>query len=264
LSKQDEVTESEMRTDLRTRVDAFLSGQDLVLHFPCELTAQERRLVHEMAEELGLAHESVGEAKTRHIVLTKQTAETLAAGSAHQKEGSAAADEPPAAGVSQPAGDVSLLVVCNKCKKSVAKANMELHKYRCQVQPVPGPSKTSVSSSSSSSSQMTKKKNSAPVKKLPSASKEGTEDFDAICEQFQVPGDLCFCLKSITSFSHKIFPSGGKPVFVFIASPRAHASRSPQHFLQLSLFFLSSHLPPTAAFSHLCIARYCRSPGSRF
>jgi len=42
-------------------------------HLPANLKPFERQLVHEMAEEAGLSHESVGEGATRHIVLRHKT-----------------------------------------------------------------------------------------------------------------------------------------------------------------------------------------------
>ena len=42
-------------------------------HLPANLKPFERQLVHEMAEEAGLSHESVGKGATRHIVLQHKT-----------------------------------------------------------------------------------------------------------------------------------------------------------------------------------------------
>lgn len=184
--------EDRVRSELRMRVDAFLGCESQVLHFPSELTAQERRMVHEMAEELGLGHESLGEAKSRHLVLSKKVAEG--------KENIAA--PPEAADVrslqtsyqTAPGPDSAVVLVCSNCQKSVAKANMELHKLRCHTQPVRSSScliGSSSSSSSTSSSLVTKKKKAASVKKLPNMPKDADEDFDAVCEQFQVLNRVC-------------------------------------------------------------------------
>jgi ATP-dependent RNA/DNA helicase IGHMBP2 len=183
-----ELAES-LKDNLMVQVEAFLASESHMFEFPCELTAQERFLVHEIAEELGLLHESVGEAKTRHIVLTKPpSGEKTKVEEAVQPEipGLSAAS-----GISPPLQlpvNSSSLVLCNNCQKSVAKANMELHKLRCQVQL----GASAVNSTVSQSSSLPKKKKSAPVKKLPGASKtDEVEDFDALCEQFQTLNRVC-------------------------------------------------------------------------
>jgi ATP-dependent RNA/DNA helicase IGHMBP2 len=181
-----------LKDNLMVQVEAFLACESDIFKFPCELTAQERFLVHEIAEELGLIHESVGEAKTRHIVLTKppSSGEKTKAEETVQQEipGLSAAS-----GISPPLQlPVNTpMVLCNNCQKSVAKANMELHKLRCQVQ-LAATAVISTVSQSSSCAVPTKKKKSAPVKKLPGASKnDDIEDFDALCEQFQTLNRVC-------------------------------------------------------------------------
>jgi ATP-dependent RNA/DNA helicase IGHMBP2 len=189
-AKQD-LAES-LKENLMVQVEAFLASESDIVKFPCELTAQERFLVHEIAEELGLLHESVGEAKTRHIVLTKPpNEEKTKVDETVQQEIpglSAASGSSPPLQLPVNTGTTSL-VLCNNCQKSVAKANMELHKLRCQVQL--GASAVN-STANQSSSTLPKKKKSAPVKKLPAASKtDDVEDFDALCEQFQTLNRVC-------------------------------------------------------------------------
>ena len=46
--------------------------QTNTLEFPSTLNSHDRLLVHELAEELGLSHKSVGEDKARKIVLQKK------------------------------------------------------------------------------------------------------------------------------------------------------------------------------------------------
>jgi ATP-dependent RNA/DNA helicase IGHMBP2 len=187
--KQDLV--ESLKDNLMVQVEAFLASESDTFKFPCELTAQERFLVHEIAEELGLLHESVGEAKTRHIVLTKPQS----SGEKAKLEETVQQEIPgllAASGISTPLQlPVNTpMVLCNNCQKSVAKANMELHKLRCQVQL--GASAVNSTVSQSSSCALPKKKKSAPVKKLPGASKtDDIEDFDALCEQFQTLNRVC-------------------------------------------------------------------------
>ena len=171
-----------LRTELRAQVDHFINGLDQVFHFSSELTAQQRRLVHEIAEELALLHESRGEGTARHIVLSKPAAKDIGS---PQREVSG----PSIVATADRSDD---LLVCSRCNKSVSKPNMELHKLRCQIQPVP--SRPAAAATSSTTSEKVKKKKSAPVKKLPSGSLKNAdveEDFDAVCAQFQTLGNVC-------------------------------------------------------------------------
>lgn len=53
------------------RVEEFALGELKELHLPPTLTSYERLLVHEMAEQLGLSHKSVGQEDKRHVYLYK-------------------------------------------------------------------------------------------------------------------------------------------------------------------------------------------------
>ena len=53
----------------------FVTSSSLVYTFPANLNSYERRLIHQLCEELSLHHCSQGEGKDRHIVVRKSTAE---------------------------------------------------------------------------------------------------------------------------------------------------------------------------------------------
>ncbi|KAM8968612.1 DNA-binding protein SMUBP-2 [Sarcophilus harrisii] len=56
----------------RTRIVDFLESSETLLEFPASLNSHDRMLVHQLAEEHGLKHESVGEGKKRYISVRKK------------------------------------------------------------------------------------------------------------------------------------------------------------------------------------------------
>ncbi|XP_074129809.1 DNA-binding protein SMUBP-2 [Sminthopsis crassicaudata] len=56
----------------RTRIVNFLESSETLLKFPTSLNSHDRMLVHQLAEEHGLKHESVGEGKRRYISVRKK------------------------------------------------------------------------------------------------------------------------------------------------------------------------------------------------
>ncbi|XP_056657155.1 DNA-binding protein SMUBP-2 [Monodelphis domestica] len=56
----------------RTMIVDFLESSKTLLEFPASLNAHDRMLVHQLAEEHGLKHESVGEGKKRYISVRKK------------------------------------------------------------------------------------------------------------------------------------------------------------------------------------------------
>ncbi|XP_068963279.1 DNA-binding protein SMUBP-2-like, partial [Petaurus breviceps papuanus] len=63
----------------RTAIVDFLESSETVLEFPASLNAHDRMLVHQLAEEHGLKHESVGEGKERYISVHKKGVAAMAA-----------------------------------------------------------------------------------------------------------------------------------------------------------------------------------------
>ncbi len=96
-------------------VKAFVESEaEVKFEFPATLTSYERMVVHEVAEAAGLVHESVGEGKKRHIVLTK-------------KRKPVNPEEKP----KPPKPEVVTIVKCSTCDKDIPKSNIELHKLKC-------------------------------------------------------------------------------------------------------------------------------------
>ncbi|CAL4091423.1 unnamed protein product, partial [Meganyctiphanes norvegica] len=61
----------ERRNEYKNIIDTFIKSSKQEMSFPPDLNSFERMVVHEIAEECGLKHESQGEGKERHIVITK-------------------------------------------------------------------------------------------------------------------------------------------------------------------------------------------------
>ncbi|KAM6157932.1 DNA-binding protein SMUBP-2 [Rhynchocyon petersi] len=57
--------------DLKAAITAFVASEEMKLQFPASLTAHSRMLVHQMAEELGLQHYSVGVGKERRVTISR-------------------------------------------------------------------------------------------------------------------------------------------------------------------------------------------------
>ncbi|XP_072495490.1 DNA-binding protein SMUBP-2 isoform X2 [Notamacropus eugenii] len=63
----------------RTMIVDFLESRKTLLEFPASLNAHDRMLIHQLAEEYGLKHESVGEGKERYVSVRKKGAPTVTA-----------------------------------------------------------------------------------------------------------------------------------------------------------------------------------------
>lgn len=61
------------RKEYTVIINNFLHSSRQTHEFPSTLNSYERRLVHEICDEVGLQHESQGEGKERHIVLQKKS-----------------------------------------------------------------------------------------------------------------------------------------------------------------------------------------------
>ncbi|XP_043829131.1 DNA-binding protein SMUBP-2 isoform X2 [Dromiciops gliroides] len=63
----------------RTMILDFVESGKTLLEFPPSLNAHDRMVVHQLAEELGLKHESVGEGKKRYICVRRKATSATAA-----------------------------------------------------------------------------------------------------------------------------------------------------------------------------------------
>lgn len=86
-SKQNGALRSQRTTEATTEpspweavVQGFADSTDKQQSLPSSLSAYERRIVHELAEKLGLIHVSEGDGDKRHIVLRKRAPQGVASG----------------------------------------------------------------------------------------------------------------------------------------------------------------------------------------
>ena len=139
-------------------IETFIHSDKVEYSFSPKLNSHDRLLVHEIAEELGLIHESTGEAKKRHIILKKKVAKLVP-----KSETEATKSD-------------SLTVTCSTCLATVPKSNIELHKLRCR----PTPSAPEKPKSSKG-----KKKSSKSCKNV------DEEDLDKLLESFNKLDNVC-------------------------------------------------------------------------
>merc|ERR1719192_3190240 len=139
-----EEQKAERKKSVQDQIEAFVKSKTRELSFPPELSSFERMLVHEVAETMGLLHESQGEGAERRIVVRKKGAGgggVLLVGKevkesekredktncdkhllneAVEVKGSGSEESAP------PANHIN----CSQCKKNVPKMNFELHSVR--------------------------------------------------------------------------------------------------------------------------------------
>ena len=108
--------DSETRAKFEAIVTEFVESHKSSLALSTDLNSHDRLLVHEIAEKLGLCHESVGQGKNRHICLKKQKPEKDRECEEREKKEPSKSD----------------LVKCSTCQREVPRANIELHKIRCK------------------------------------------------------------------------------------------------------------------------------------
>lgn len=165
-----------LKSKFEVIIQNFLSDGSLSRHLSVELNANERRLVHELADAHGLVHDSVGEGKSRHIVLRKAGVNDLSPEKLILKGENL--DTKKEMGVAVKVGtntSDNFTVTCVSCGARIPKANMELHKLRCKLREDKAKPKT----------------NEVKVKKKKKKGTDGDEDFDQLCEQFQELSKVC-------------------------------------------------------------------------
>lgn len=57
----------------RAMIEGFVASKESQLEFPASLSSHDRLLVHQIAEEHGLRHDSTGEGKARHITVSRKS-----------------------------------------------------------------------------------------------------------------------------------------------------------------------------------------------
>lgn len=86
-ARTEEEQNKNRHTEIRERVEQFLGDLNLnELQFPSSFNSHDRLLVHQVAEELGLVHESKGEGKDRCITVSRPLETSPAAEETQEQE----------------------------------------------------------------------------------------------------------------------------------------------------------------------------------
>ena len=166
----EEHTEAEnesRREKLQELINDFLASAEAELHCSPEYNTYERMLLHELAEKAQLGHASQGEAKKRHIVLTK-----LMPKKASEAENAPKMDQKVVK------KDETTNVICSTCSQKVPKTNIELHKLRC--------TRVKIEAEKASEKPLKKK-----GQKKKSKAKEEEEDIDKLLAAFDKIDNVC-------------------------------------------------------------------------
>merc|ERR1712200_259833 len=148
------------------------------LEFSIDLDSSEWRIVHELAEEMCLLHQSLGEGKERHIVLQKKSRDSNKRETIPLHQGAISAEARPDSEVEIGEGKEKNINIthCSNCNRDIPKDNLELHLLRCRV------SIKNIDQKSKS-----RKKNEKKLKK----SDTDNDDFDLLCEKMQKMNSTC-------------------------------------------------------------------------
>ena len=193
LSEEEGESSDQRRKEFVQRLNNFLESTECSMTFSSDLNSFERRLVHEISEELNLEHESIGEGKSRYISISKRIPdggkmENVSFDSSIAQKDINSRDDDSKTKSQNNSVIVTREIECLNCKRMVPKANIDLHKLRCKIQPVQLKAKIDAPKSKEGKGSKNKKKE-AKVK----VDKDGQEidDFDSLCDQFQKLDKVC-------------------------------------------------------------------------
>uniref|UniRef100_A0A6I8PYP3 Immunoglobulin mu DNA binding protein 2 n=1 Tax=Xenopus tropicalis TaxID=8364 RepID=A0A6I8PYP3_XENTR len=197
-NKLDPHTDTVMAKDhLRTMIEDFLKDPNKTqLVFPSSLTSHDRLQVHQMAEELGLAHTSTGDGKERSISVTKPKAISADAVSSQTDD----SDAGPCSQLPS-LGNESSQKKTN-CSQSSSKVDLKtLHLERLQREKARLEERVRNKQDSLSLKPAAKKKTDAKGKTSGSsiASSTDTENFDALIAATMKADNTCGFAKCKTS-----------------------------------------------------------------
>ena len=191
LSEEQGESSDQRRKEFVQRLNNFLESTENFMTFSSDLNSFERRLVHEISEELSLDHESIGEGKSRYIRISKKIPdggkkESVFFNSLTAQKDFNSKDEDAETKSQNNSVIVTQEIKCLNCNKMVPKANIDLHKLRCKIQPVQLKTKIDAPKSKDGKGVKNKKKE-AKVKN----DHAGEDDFDSLCDQFQKLDKVC-------------------------------------------------------------------------
>ena len=210
--EDNEVELDSRRNEYEEILKNFVKSKENFMTFSSDLNSFERRLVHELSEELNLVHESIGEGSKRYIMISKKVESTsnvkalktspnkeiIKSNSSKDVEEISKTEGPSTANNNEDPTSItksateasktsSQSVECVNCKKSIPKQNIDLHKLRCvcvvEIEESPGLSKGAKSKKS--------KKKESKVKSKVKEDGNNDDDFDSLCEQFQKLDKVC-------------------------------------------------------------------------
>jgi len=172
------------RKEFEVMLNKFLTSRDDSLSLSKTLNSWERRVVHEIADNLGVLHESVGEGSDRHIVLRKKGIPNSdeAVKSEDDKENTPEKD----ANVVSVKTKSGSRVECCSCQKSVPKQNIELHKARCEKN-----KKLEQVQQNDFKEPLSSEKKESKKKKGKKKKDELEDDFKTLCDSFQKLDSVC-------------------------------------------------------------------------
>ncbi|XP_067137867.1 DNA-binding protein SMUBP-2-like [Centruroides vittatus] len=120
-----------IENEMQMKINAFLQSEENILSFPTTLSSYERRIIHELAERIGLIHSSHGEGSDRYIVLSKHEDSIVNVDDSFTKD----KDE------NENVENLSSEIIdnsaeseenCPICNKMIPKNNLKLHLFRCK------------------------------------------------------------------------------------------------------------------------------------
>ncbi|KAF7654221.1 hypothetical protein LDENG_00072190 [Lucifuga dentata] len=196
----DEEQKKNRYTEIREQVERFLKDSDQnELQFPSSFSSHKRLLVHEIAEKLGLVHESKGEGADRCITVskpprTRPAEETTQAESAPEEKTSTILQEEP---LSQPAIDLKSLHV-ERMKREQQKREENAQRKKQQNSILAAQTQTSKKSKSAKVSLLGKTQTKAGACDIAAAA-GADDDFDTLINAVVKADSVCGFVKCKTS-----------------------------------------------------------------
>ena len=195
--EEQEESSDPRRKEFEDKLNSFVASTENFMTFSSDLNSFERRLVHEISEELCLDHESIGEGTRRYIMISKRIVdgsqkENKSVKNTNQHQPVTDKTKEDTAEKENQDHNNSVIVPketeCVNCKRMVPKSNIDLHKLRCKIQPVQLEQKTDAQKPKGGKGTKNKKKEAKA--KVDPATKED-DDFDSLCNQFQKLDKVC-------------------------------------------------------------------------
>ncbi|CAJ1056588.1 DNA-binding protein SMUBP-2 [Xyrichtys novacula] len=186
-AQEEEEQKLNRRAEIRAQVEDFLKNSNQSeLQFPSSFNSHDRLLVHEIAEELGLKHESKGEGKDRCVTVSRPEEPTQEAEEAQEEE---TLQNPQREGTSQPALDLKSLHL-ERMKREQQKREESAQQKKLQSNILPAQSQPSKKPKSAKGKNRTK----AGASDIAAAASPD-DDFDALINAVKKADSVCSFVK---------------------------------------------------------------------